>query len=714
MRNATVSFALLLMLTVVAAAGQNGPQAPASGGGGGQDGITFRSEIEYVELDAVVTDKEGFPVGNLTADDFEVIEDKKPQRISVFLPLRLPFTPSVNTFAGPGARPEPDVRSNGPLPTGRLYVIVLDDLNTHFSQTNRMKGAAKEFIGKYLAANDLAALVLTSGTADANEELTTDRQRLLAAVDKFVGKRLTSSTLERLQNYRGLKNQAASEERAVTSVADPIDPLRAFHARQTFEALRGVGEYLMGVRGRRKSIVYLSEGVDYDMNDLVGENFSDTAGGAHSGASDVFSAFHDAMASVARAGAAIYAIDPRPTQLGGEFIDFQELATEAVLNIGPATLQREMKLAEDSLRTLAEETGGFAVVNRADYRIAFDRLREENSVYYLIGYYPTTTRRTGRFYKTEVKVKRPDLQVRARRGYMIPKPRPANDERVTKASAGTTAELREALGSPVSLDGLGLSATAVAFRGSEAKPSVAVVLQINPSRLVFTERDGRFSGALEVSYLAIDRRGRTRAAQRDTVALNLRPQTHEQALREGIRLVSRLSLASGRYQLRIGARDTNGSLIGTVAYDLDVPEFAKPALAMSGLVIASRRTAQIPTPRPDPIFEQELAGQPTTVRTFAPDDVLSVGADIYLNGPAGQRPVDVVTTLTSSAGLAVFRAQDTYEPQDGVKAALRVTQISLKNFAAGTYVVRVTAKARVGTDPPVEHAVPITIVSSGG
>lgn len=713
MRNTTVPAALLLMLTVVAVAGQNRPQAPASGEGSGQAGITFRAEVEYVEIDAVVTDKEGRPVGNLTADDFEVLEDGKPQRIGVFLPLHLPFAPAVNTFAGPGALPEPDVRSNGPLPTGRLYVLVLDDLNTHATQTNRMKAAAKEFIGKYLAANDLAAIVFTSGMADASQELTTDRQRLLAAVDKFTGKKLLSSTLERLQNYKAIKNQAASEERAVTSVADPTDPARAFRARQTFNALQGVGEYLMGVRGRRKSIVYLSEGVDYDMNDLVGENLSDAARGPRSNASEVYSAAHDALAAVARAGAAIYAIDPRPTQLSGESIDFQELATEAVLNIGPATLQQEMKLAEDSLRTLADETGGFAVVNSADYRKAFDRLRQENSVYYLIGYYPTSARRTGRFYKTQVKVKRPDLEVRSRTGYMIPKARPANDERLTKASAGTSAELREALVSPVSLGGLGLSATAVAFRGSGPQPSVAIVLQVDARRLTFTERDGRFSNALEISYLAIDRRGRTRAAQRDAVTLNLRPQTHEQALQEGIRLVGRMPLDPGRYQLRIGARDTNGSLIGTVAYDLDVPDFTKPALAMTGLVIASRRTAQIPTPRPDPIFEQELAAQPTTVRTFTTDDVLSVAADIYLNGPARQHPVDVVTTLTSYSGVAVFQAQETYQPQDGVKASLNVTPIPLKNLAAGTYVVRVTAKARLGTDPPIERAVTITIVSTG-
>lgn len=713
MRN-TTPVTTVLMLIAASVAGQNTPQVPASGASSQQHGITFRTEIEYVEVDAVVTDEQDRPVGDLTIDDFEVLEDGRPQRVDVFLPLHLPFAAARSTVEWSGAPPEPDVRSNGLSSTARLYVIVLDDLNTHASQTNRVRDAAKEFVERYLAGNDLAAIVFTSGAANTSEELTSGRRQLLAAVDKFVGKRLLSSTLERSQAYQSEKNRAAFSDTTVRTVADQLDPARAFHARQTFNALRNVGEYLMGVRGRRKSIVYFSEGIAYDFYNVAGENLSDASSGPRSNSSEVLGAAQDALAAVAKAGAAIYAINSRPSHAGGEFLDIKEVATEAQLNIGPSTLQSELKLAEDSLRTLAAESGGFAVANNADYRDAFDRIVQENSVYYLLGYYPTSTRRVGRFYKTEIKMKRQGLQVRARRGYMLPKPKAVNDQRTARAGNSTSQELRQALDSPVPLDGLGLSVSAVAFSGSGSQSSVAAILQIHPAGLVFTERDGRFSNALEISYLAIDTSGRTRAAQRDSVTLNLRSETRDEAMRAGLRVISRISLSPGRYQLRIGARERNGGRLGTVTYDLDVPDFAKPALALSRPVIASQRTAQIPTPRPDPTFEQQLPAQPTTIRAFGADDILAVGTHVYLNGPAAQHPVDIVTTLTSPGGVAVFRGQETFQPQERLKSSLRVTQVPLKNLAAGTYVIRVAAKVRTGTDAPIEHVLPIRIQSSGG
>ena len=237
----------LVLLFAGSVGGQNAFQAPTSGNE--QHGITFRTEIEYVEIDAVVTDAQDRPVDDLTVEDFEVLEDGRPQRIGVFLPLHLPLAAGSSTVGWSGTPPEPDVRSNGPSATGRLYVIVLDDLNTHASQTNRLRGAAKEFVERYLAGNDLAAVVFTSGATDTSAELTTGRQRLLAAVDKFVGKKLLSSTLERSQAYQGEKNRAAFEDRTVRAVVDQLDPARAFHARQTFNALRNVGEYPGGRAG---------------------------------------------------------------------------------------------------------------------------------------------------------------------------------------------------------------------------------------------------------------------------------------------------------------------------------------------------------------------------------------------------------------------------------------------------------------------------------
>src|SRR4029453_9155273 len=86
-------------------------------------------------------------------------------------------------------------------------------------------------------------------------------------------------------------------------------------------------------------------------------------------------------------------------------------------------------LPQDSLKTLAEETGGFAAINANSLTPAFQRIVEGNSRYYVLGYYPPTHPRDGRFHKIEVKVKRPGLKVTARKGYASPRGKTAEERK---------------------------------------------------------------------------------------------------------------------------------------------------------------------------------------------------------------------------------------------------------------------------------------------
>jgi hypothetical protein len=269
--------------------------------------------------------------------------------------------------------------------------------------------------------------------------------------------------------------------------------------------------------------------------------------------------------------------------------------------------------------------------------------------------------------------------------------------------------LLESLKSPVPLDGLALSATAVPFRDAGSQASVAVILQLDPRSLAFTQRDDRFTNVIEVSYLAVDHAGKARVGKREEMTLNLRPETRDHALREGIRIVSRISLPPGRYQLRIGAREANGGRIGSVLYDLDVPNFTAEPLGISGILIASQRTVQIPTPQPDSAFDRELMVQPTTVRVFAADDILRVAAPLHVNGPAARSPVEVETTLNAEDGGVVFRGQETYQGDDATRGYLHVVHIPLIRLVPGTYVIRIGAKARMGVEAPVARELPITV-----
>src|SRR4029453_3340447 len=171
----------------------------------------------------------------------------------------------------------------------------------------------------------------------------------------------------------------------------------------------------------------------------------------HTGASMVLDATRDAIAAATRSNVAIYGIDPRGlTNLGDESIEIQPFPGHTSVGIGVGSLQNELRLSQDSLRTLSDETGGFAVVNRNAFASAYQRIVEDNSSYYVLAYYPPDAR-PGRYHKIDVRVSRPDAVVRARRGHVTPKKAPAV---TSKKENPSTPELKESLDSPLPVSGL--------------------------------------------------------------------------------------------------------------------------------------------------------------------------------------------------------------------------------------------------------------------
>ena len=137
---------------------------------------------------------------------------------------------------------------------------------------------------------------------------------------------------------------------------------------------------------------------------------------------------------------------------------------------------------------LSDETGGFATVNTNDIDGAFRRVVDENSSYYVLGYYPANDRRDGRFRKIEVRVNKPGLTVRARRGYVAPRGR-ATEPRLAGPNDAST-ELRDAMTSPIPVGGLPLAATASVFKGPDRKGSVVVSTLVGGRDLPL-QREGR-------------------------------------------------------------------------------------------------------------------------------------------------------------------------------------------------------------------------------
>src|SRR5262249_17931259 len=146
------------------------------------------------------------------------------------------------------------------------------------------------------------------------------------------------------------------------------------------------------------------------------------------------------------------------------------------------------------------------------------------------------------------------------------------------------------------------------------------------------EKAGAFHEELEMVVAAVDSKGKTQDAIRDVQTLRLSARTHEFVVRNGFRYARRLEVPPGRYQLRVGAREGNGGAVGSVMYDLDVPDFSKAPLDMSGLALASAWAgAERPTASPDPVFKDVLPGPPVAAREFPRNDTLAYFVEVYDN-----------------------------------------------------------------------------------
>ena len=516
--------------------------------------VTFQIEVNYVDVDVVVTDEKGNLVSDLKREDFEVFEDGKPQKIDTFTYVEIPIQQN-NAFVLDGRTVSGDSQSNRQPFAGRLYVIVLDDQDVSSMRTAQVKKSAKEFVDKYMGANDIAAVIHTSGRTNAAQEFTSNKLLLHAAIDKFMGRRMRSLTIERLdayymnlssvQNNQGTETEPTpSSDPGGYSRMEPTDFERGFRAVGVLDTLRLTAEFLTSVRGRRKAVLFFSEGIDYPIYDSFGGQ----------SATDVIRATQDAISMAARANVNYYTIDPRG--LVGMTNEFMEMAgsgapalagmpdvrqsgtntpiTGGVFN-AQSELMNELMLSQGSLRELAEQTGGIASVNTNSLTNAFTQIVQANSRYYVLGYYPPTHPRDGRFHKIEVRIKRPGLRVAARKGYGSPRGRTAEerkrDEEARRAREAkrpdgdkTSTALRDILTSPLQQSGLNFTVQAAPFKNTQREASVALAIEIDGERLPYSppNEKGLVANKVELSFYGVNDLGKalggTRIGARPDVA----------------------------------------------------------------------------------------------------------------------------------------------------------------------------------------------------
>jgi VWFA-related protein len=647
---------------------------------------TFRTSIDAIQLDVYVTDAAGNIVEGLTAADFELVEDGKAQPITTFEAVNIPLA-SETGFERDSA--EPDVARND-MPPGRAFVIALGEVGygprfnvePDGSPILKAKLLVEQFIRDHFGPNDIGAVVIVDrGLATDGQDFTSNRQLLLDAVSRWSG------------NFPGAESCPAG-----ATIRSPC------RSRQMY-SLRDVIESLARIPGRHKTMLYFEKGIDVDMLDLVDYN-----GGVLGFTGDDA---HAAMMAATRSNLRIYPIDP-----GG-------LGT---------TLTNTL-----SLRSLGEITGGFAVANTNRFTEHFERIVRENSVYYMIGFNSGYEKRDGRYVPVQIRVKRPGLTAHARAGYVAPtRLEQTARERATAAPAGVAG----ALASPLPTSGVTIRAVAAPLKASRDRGRVELTVDIDAGTLGLVERDGAFTGQVELRYLATDagRKVYPEVRHRATINIHGAPGTVSASIGDvRLRLLSSIELPKGRHQVRIAAGA--GPLNGSVVADVNVPDFASEPLVLSGLSLAAPLERNVLALRPDgvstgapirchtspctpPPATGTAAGTAnnrspesvTTSRDFTTSTPLALIAEVYDNrrGDSGgaEQTITLTTELVGRDGLVYPLAQEArpsrVTSRDGTTHRFE-QRLPLTEVVPGSYALRVQARASADPERVVSRSVPIRI-----
>jgi VWFA-related protein len=663
---------------------QSQPQQPER-----QPPVHYSVDVTLVEIDAVVTDADGRPIRGLRPEDFELLEDGTPQAIDRVSFVDLPIG-RAEARAPVDAAPEADVQSNRQAFDGRLYVLLLDDLHTAALRSDQVRTTASRFIEEHLQPGDLAAVVHVGKPGADSQDFTADKSRLLASVARFAGRKLRSGTLNRVDEYN---RELLFTGRVPENADDPDEGARGHDARTALDSIARIAERLAPVRGRRKALIWFGEGVEYDMFDVL----------RRGQASAVLESSRAAVSAANRANLAIYGVDVRGLGgLGSEAMQLTSPAEDPTRGLGASGLSQELLRSQDNLRSVSGNTGGFALVNSDEFTRAFDRVVEETSAYYVLGYYPAQDRREGTFRRVEVKVKHPGVNIRARRGYLAggrPATPPSEPER------GSAAALRDALIAPIPLPGLPMAVHVAPFRGSGDKASVLVTVEYQGSAFQGHTAVDPEQHRLDTSVLAVSTSGAVADRDDSTILLNVKPETRQAMQANGFRTHWRLELPPGRYQVRVAAAIAEIGLVGSVYEDVDVPDFSARPLSMSAIVLTSTRAGLTPTARFDERMRDMLPAPPTAIREFGRDEGIALFAEIYDPGD-----VTVTARIRDELGQVVFE-RETVRTADEMKAWKNgyPLQVSLRTFSPGDYVLRLEAARQAGGQALVAREVPFRV-----
>ncbi len=639
--------------------GGDGIEAPASSGADGQSPPpVFRTGIDFVRVDAIVTDEDGNPILDLTEDDFRVFEDDVEQTIESFRLVEITGEPDPTLPPPSSIRNDYDQEREAARTDSRIFVFFLDDYHVRRENGVRMRSDLVEFVETQLRPTDLVG-VMYPLTPIMDMRLTRNHDQIVRALESFEGVKYDYQPRNMYEHvYANF----------------PTTTVEMIRNDVSLSALKALAIHLGGLREGRKSVIVLSEGYSNyvppqlrDIDALAGGFFNPArydplAGESHFEETQQFfemSYMRNELVYTAdianRNNTSFYMVDPRGLAVG-EYDASQ-------VPIDMRTDYRMLRELQDTLYVLADETDGRAIVNRNDLLPGLSQIVSDQSAYYLLGYTSAAAPTDGEFHEIEVDVLRDDVRVRARKGYYAltaenaarvlapPKPEPP---RAVDTALATLAEPRR---------GRYVRTWVGARRGDQGRTELTFVWEP-----IGGDRARRQESASQVMLMAM---GDGSAYFRGEVPG-----------RGGGRLPRvRFDVDPGQLELNIGIEDEYGDVLDRDFDELVAPDFTGPDVALSTpQVLRARNAVEMRG------LIADVDAVPTASRFFRRTEQLLFRVEAYAPGDIVPR---VRARLLSREGAAMMELPVAAPEGDRPHEVL----LQLSPFPRGDYLMELSAEA---------------------
>jgi VWFA-related protein len=577
MKRPSLALALVLSLFIQLVAQETRPAVQQEQS---DEDEVVRITTNLVQVDAVVTDKDGNQVTDLKAEDFEVLEDNRPQTITNFSYISAEGT-YVETPVAP--RAAPGVPTKPPVPlrpeqVRRTIAMVADDLGISVGSMTYLRRALTKAVAEQIEPNDLVAVLRTAGGIGVLQQFTSDKRLLHAAIDRIRWR----GTLNRVDSFEAISAAPVNKfgDGMVTGGGlgaslideDKTTKLRAFNTRlreevYTFGTINSLIYIINGLRNLpgRKSILLFSDSFKY-----TEENKEE---------------LHRLADHANRASVVIYTMNTRGLQTSGiTAADATSGLTGPELDGQLAERYSNIAGGQSALTFLSTQTGGLDIHNTNDLTAGLKRILDDQKGYYLIGYRPdkSTFKKGSRFHDIRIKVKRPGLQVRSRRGFFG-----EEEKRKPAVERTRSEELLAAMTSPFQSSGIDMRLTAFFDHNPNAGSVMRSLLHMDARALKFElGKDGWQTAKIEMAAMTFNEAGKIVDQVTREETIQVRGASYQRLLRNGLRYSFDVPVKkAGNYQLRVAVRDPATRAIGAASQFIEVPDLKKNHLTLSGIYV---------------------------------------------------------------------------------------------------------------------------------